>query len=229
MILNINTKDRLTGTSTNFTYSLESCLKMKEVALIGYSCPNTEYIVNSYNNIFSYTYALNTYTITIPIGNYTYLTLMNTILPLLPSTSGLTFTMLADTTKMKYTIGSSAAVLFNWVTYPIAAKLLGYSSDTTGISHISQNTWFITQSPIYYFNITNIGYQNYDKGVKSIGIIFNDLTTGDILTKKDESMDKYVKLDMDYSLKNLVFTIRDINGNIADMNGNDLFLQLKIK
>jgi hypothetical protein len=229
MIININTKDKTSGTSTNFTYSFEAPLPMKQITLIGYSLPNSEYIVNSYNNIFSYTYGVNTYVISIPTGNYTYLSLQNTILPLLPSTSGVTFTMTSNISKMIYTIESSAIITFNWATYPLAAKLLGFTSYTTGVSHVGSKTWFISQSPIYYFNILNVGYQNYDKGVKSIGIIYNDLTSGNILAKKDESMVKYVKLDMQYKLKNLVFTISDINGNIPDFNGNDIFLQMKIR
>lgn len=86
-VVYINSADRIHGNSHNFSVDLSQQLKVPNnydyASLLAFSCPKSYYLFNSGNNVFYVDENGAITTITIPIGNYSFSSLTNSLTVLL--------------------------------------------------------------------------------------------------------------------------------------------------
>lgn len=221
----IRSKDRLSGTSSNFRlnsyYPIHGQYRVHNVQI-----PRTNYNVNSNNNriYFIDADAVN-YTGIITPGSYTSSTLTSAIVSAMEAVSSQTYTVTFSATTGKLTITPGAgtiSMLFSTFTTNSARFLLGFNEENTtpGSSITSTNSVdlaFPSSVSIYInesldtnyciFKETGSEYSVYVPFIQSYGS-YTDLNSNDIQQK--------IKLR---TTKSLNIRILDHDNNEVDLNG----------
>lgn len=83
----INSKDRTSGTSTNFVISFGSAQNAGGLKLVSAQIPNTIYNITSDNNILDFDDGGGAITATVPVGSYTITNLLSTLKTLMDAAS----------------------------------------------------------------------------------------------------------------------------------------------
>lgn len=237
----VNSQTRLNlseETSSNFTFSFNKDIKrVVEIYISSIHVPFSFYAIGDYNNTF--TMNNGAITITIPPGNYTITTICSTLKSLLDTAFNDTTTnVVFSYTTFKLTITRGIAFNIDAVMYPYtnAAKILGFNiSTSTAVSvtadstiNISGPNYIVLHSKVLSHPINNkILYSNsaYENVLATIPV---DAGIGEIL-----SLTNTVPLPIKYSYKYnymagtaIDFTITDEFGNILNLNGGDVAIQL---
>ena len=227
--INISSKDRNFGTSTNFNVSLTQQLKrLKKISLVGVHIPYSFYIFTSLNNKISLTVGVVTENFVIPVGNYTAFQLQSTLQTVFNSGSFTGFTVIFDQNTLKYTIA-------NPTNFDMLFGINGIASHL-GFNTIVNKTGANTYTSDNVINLTNGDYinirsSNLTSGLKQKSI--NNRSDSDvfykvpILTNSGGTIFHYVEFPLEYeyndgkSMESLDFQLLDANNNIIDLNGQD--------
>jgi len=155
----INSKNRLSGTSSNFSYMLDipEDQKIDTCCVLAITIPRSYYLVRRYLNSATVIADGISQSFQIPLGNYTALNFITTLLPIINGLAIGTFTMTLSTITGKYTYsysGSASVVSFY---FPKPSKLgdqMGFDQESTntfqGGSLVSTNVLdFVSTSTLF--------------------------------------------------------------------------------
>lgn len=232
-ILNINSDFGISTSlsSSNFEYNIGQAINIKEIVIKNITIPNTAYNVTLLNNIFSYRQTIaGTVNITVPIGNYTIITLLDTIKTLSgdaytwglnPVTGIVEFTWLLTTQIFKSGIGKliglapiPASDTLPW--YPVIASLniiMPYLPNMIAIKNYYICSRTLAQG------VNSILVQGANLPI--IAIVPNSVAFGSI--NHYASSDSLLELKVYTASQNLQYIdiqIRGDDGRIVDLNGS---------
>lgn len=195
------------------------CDKQWTVRLVDWSFFSTDYVVSTANNAFSITYGATTYSITIPVGNYTIATLTSRLRELIQAATGALITCSYDVNSQLITIASPDATTLSLIIpgTPVG-RLLGFAVGTTATSTsvTGVNLPMVTNSPWYAIKIRQAQYNGSDINGSSF-IIPNTGGPGQFVYRQCEPNSGYCVLPGNLSS---VFIM-----DFLDYNGNPLPLQ----
>jgi hypothetical protein len=142
LFLAIESVDRASGSSHQFTYQLPHSIKnVKRISLINVELPNTCYNVRSPYNTFQFTRSSTTYTATVAEGNYTVTTLLTALATAMTAAdSSTTFSFSSSSSTLKITMTSSNSVTIG-NTY--LSRSLGFVNGQIGTTIVASNTYVI--------------------------------------------------------------------------------------
>ena len=227
----INSFQRTTGTSSNFTIDLSQQITIpnnyNHVVILSGCLPKSYYLINNNNKTF-YFYesdSINKKYITLPIGNYTFSQLM-TQLNLSISTGGLTnsYTVTGNTQLGKITIQQTNGIDASVIGFDKLSpyKILGFSLGNYNLSGIPSN-YILTSQNVVNLQLTsgiNINSDMVEKGILGT-FIPNETDFSNIIFIEREPI-----LSSKKYLSNTAFTysiwLTDlITGDPIDLNGID--------
>ena len=216
--------------NTNKTYSNPT-----KISLLSAIICNSQYVINSNNNLFNLTYSSTLYTATIPQSNYTPSSLSTALQTALnglsvPST---TFTVSVNLNTMQFTITSTNAVVYNFSLNTQLSQILGFqvtnSTSTTSIT--STNTYTINTTRYYKLFIREFN-NNYDTNISNSFnfLILNNVNSGEYLYLTDiNNVNNTHEINIrNININTLTIELRDEWDNLVLLNGNDFVLIFKI-
>ena len=158
-IFYINSENRLTGTSSNFTYEIDipKDQKFDTCCVLAMTIPRSYYLIRAGQNTCVLTVDGSSYVITITPGNYTAITFQTVLLGILNGFGIGTFSMSLSTITGKYTYtytGSGVILSFNFVAPSKLGNQMGFPEVGTfafaGNTLVSQNVLdFISTSTLF--------------------------------------------------------------------------------
>lgn len=218
-----------------------NCIKntyqnIKKVELVQAIIPNTQYIINSNNNVITITGNGQPYAGTIVNGNYTPSTLATAIATALNNNgSTLTYTCSVDTNiSYLFTITSSNTVTLNFSKNTILGNILGFGvTDTTaGTTFTGTNVCSVNTTRFWKLSIEELG-TNYETNIPSLFtfIIPNNSTFGTItyykLSDGNFTMSYETTGAKDY-ITTLTFNLQDEWSYPANLEGKEYIIYLRI-
>ena len=133
-IIYINSRNRNSGTSNNFTIDFTKQVKndnnYDSATLLSFYCPISYYLINSNNNTFILNEGIFTTTITIPLGNYTINNLilaLNTSLLSAHYTYTITFSNI--TAKLTFNVTGNAGVQPVFIFTNLLNEIIGFEDN----------------------------------------------------------------------------------------------------
>lgn len=237
----INSKRRLnplTETASNFTFSFnEKIVRIDEIVIKSIQIPFTFYATNATNNVL--TFNNNANSITVPPGNYSAATLATLLKNLIDAEFGDISNVTFSNETFKVTIAKGIAFKVDSITDSPAstmAKSLGFlvSSATStnvvsdsavnlsGSNYINVSSNFLTKAVNHKFIYRDNSYENVLVSLPVLGGF------GDVL---DIGTQWVIPITFSYKLTINPTDIIDIfitddDGNILDLNGSDVSMQL---
>jgi hypothetical protein len=159
--LNVDSRDG-TGTTTNFSITINSAINVRELSLLEAEIPVTWYNVNSSNNKFDFNDGVAR-TVTITPSNYTATTLASALQTgLNASGTGLTFTVTYSTATYKFTVAATGGFSMPFATgtnhTTSICLVLGFTATDHGsaASQVSDNAADLIGEPYIYLKCTSI-------------------------------------------------------------------------
>lgn len=232
----INSKDRISGTSSNFLVNMNISIEYADyLQLLNVRIPNTFYNVNSYNNQITFIDNLSvTHTITIPNGSYNINNLLTAIQTALNAASALVFTLTYNSTTFKLTISTTDnfQLLFgsglNQLNY-----LLGFSSiDLNGANSYTSDLCVSLSFNYIVIKIDEIGrtaYYSTNKRDEKTFIIPINEPSGSYV-EYDHKQYFYQCADTRGKvLSQLNISLFSPGGNPLNLNGSDWYMILEPK
>jgi len=227
---------RIYPNNNNFVYNTnKQYINPTKIELISAIIPNSQYVINSFNNLFNLTYSSTLYTALIPQSNYTASSLAVALQTALnglsvPST---TFTVTVNLNTMTYTITSTNAVVYNFSSNPTLSQILGFSStNSSSVSTITSTNAFQVATTRYWKLYIKEFDNNYDTNISGLFnfIILNNVNNGDYLymIKDINSVNNSHDIHIKNNITTLSIELRDEWNNLVDLNGCDYLLILKI-
>ncbi len=230
-IVYVSSKNRLQGTSSNFTINLTSQIRnpnqYDRLSLLSFSCPKSYYLINSTNNIFTVNENGVITTITLPVGNYSYTTMTT---QLATSLAGLT---------NSYTITNSYLTgKFRFVATPAAVQPIftfGTNSPYAVLGFDISSTNTFTAGALVSTNVVNFQLTNTIQLMSNI--VDKNLLATIIPDNVDFSTLSYNEVNSIFASKQLVGTnitnanfylIDGITGQVLDLNGLDFAFKFVI-
>lgn len=197
--------------------------------------PYTIYTINDRNKSFTITIGINTKTITLDNGSYTFLQLGHHLQDKINHVYGSNnYTVTSNTTTYKYTIENTSSTDFkiNWSQFPECARLFGFEKDTDE-SNPHSSKYSVDQS-IHYVDlvineIPGIACKMSSKGKEIIARIpFNDISGGLIYYRAPEGELQSSNYFFPIKLSSLTIQLFDDNGNEYDSNNGDNYFEFEI-
>lgn len=242
-ILFIDSDLRETGSSYDFSYVLNIPKDCTKVSVVQASIPKTYYLVGSGNNTFTVRHGVTSYTVTVPVGNYSMRVFKTVMTALLNALSAFVYTItypgsagdMAETGKFIFAVSGNAGVqpVFIFPERSTLYRQMGFNYNSTnafvGDSLTSTNCLdFTLCSAIYILSdiCTPGANQQQSSSVLQEILVQNtqDLSrigfqnVDPVITAKDLDLDKSV----------FKFTIVDNDGNILDLNGHQVNFSLLV-
>lgn len=228
-LLFINSARRDFGTPSNFTISWNEDIEMKGIGLLSLVMPNTLYNINSSNNKLSVTEGVLDSIITVPIGTYNIVGLLNTLSSLLNGDSILTgaYNLTLDpvsqrvviTCDTNFTIDPTSlgkALGFQLPDRPQAGTQTGDSLyDISGIREV------YIQLDLPLGNRFNSEYRDIIGVVPLVSAEF-----GGILSRSYESDQQMIWFNTPQYVNSLRVQLIDKDGILVDLNGVDWSMEL---
>jgi len=222
--------------NNNFVYNTTNqYTNPSKIELLSAIIPNSQYVINSFNNLFNLTYSSTLYTSVIPPCNYTASSLavsLQTSLNRLsvPST---TFTVTVNLNTMTYTITSTNPVVYNFSLNPILSQILGFgSTNSSSVSTISSKNAFQVSTSRYWKLYIKEFDTNYDTNISGLFnfIILNNVNNSDYLymIKDINCVNNSHEINIRRNITTLSIELRDEWNNLVDLNGCNYLLILKI-
>lgn len=236
IVLYIDSSQRTTGTSVDFTLSLASSVaKVLEVEVIGAEIPYTFYGVTATNNRIVWTLS-GPHTCTVTPGNYTvsqFVTALQTAMNAVQA--GWTITYSAQTYKLTFSHASAFTIdMSNASGTTTMSRVIGLAATTTlatskvmtnavnvsGPRYLLIKSRALTRPKITrpYLNATQ------DDVLYKVSIQGGP---GDILVEKNLYTNR-LKFGVRQVIKNLDFQLTDELGNLMDLNGHDWSLSVNL-
>lgn len=149
-IFYINSENRIEGTSSNFTYRLETGANFDTCCVLAMNIPKSYYLVRDGYNTFK----LDGQPITVPAGNYSYVNFASTVIPLIAA-HGVVLTMKLDAITGKYGFT---------VDRPVTVEFSSQLAQQFGFDEHSVNHWSGTFSSknVLNFNSTTTLFLHSD-------------------------------------------------------------------
>lgn len=178
-----------------------------KMVLKAWVIPNASYVVTSNNN----TILVNASTITITPGQYTITDLCSAFQTAL----GGGWTVTYSTLTQRVTITGPSSTIY-WASYPLFARLFGYSSNQTGTSFVATAAPSCAPTLWYLVRIRNLPISS-DDGYACM--IPNDVGIGEVLTNLDGSEGILIPLGGCVSrLSSLDLELCDRDGNVLSID-----------
>ena len=229
----INSSNRVSGTSSNFTYTIDipdgsnfdSCL------VLSMSIPLTYYTIRVLNNFFTLQELGSNITITIPRGNYDARTFATTLTGLLNSgINGWIYSISLDMTTAKYTYsvtgnsGNQPSFIFT-----------NHLVDQMGFDDNSTNTFVsdtLTSTEVLNFVSTNCLYLHSDLVDDQTSILqevySNNTIPYSYIIYNCLNADLYTKRLRTNASSTFNFSLTDIDKNVIDLNGEEIAVTLML-
>lgn len=159
-IIDINSDNRTSGTNSNFTIQLPNLdQRYDRVSLVSASIPKTYYNIQAPYNTFIFQEGIQTLTITVPVGNYSFTSFASVIQSLLISNSfnSIAYICIPNLTLGKLQISSSNTIgnnpnlpndIITTLTFPLSSNLY----KNFGVNYISSNS-FNSATPFISLNV----------------------------------------------------------------------------
>jgi hypothetical protein len=225
-IIYVNSFNRDSGDSGDFEINLMDYVKFPNdydtAALLAFSCPKSYYLINNNNNKFQVNETNgNTFTVIIPVGNYSFNTMATTLTQLLNASSTFTYTVVPNNKTGKYTFVVTGNTIYQpQFIFDIISpyEILGFRVGTYTFS----SSQLVTPD-IVDFNLTNIiklCCNFVDKNVLSI-IIPNVADFSFINYNEQNPVYASHNLTIN-NLGNARFWLLDGDDKRLDLNGKDI-------
>lgn len=224
--LALESVDRASGTSHQFTYTLPYSIKnVKRITLLNAEIPNTCYNVRSPYNTFQFVRSSTTYTATVTEGVYTSTSLLLALATAMTATgAGTTFSFSSSSTTLKITMTATNSVT---VGDTFLSRSLGFTSGQQGTSITATNTYVIGDM-FLFIQIRNLP----TNVISTASAQFRVPLTADSgyiqFFASSPSNEQFIVMDGNTSLGHLDICIVDQYGNAVSLNGAELSLFLRI-
>lgn len=224
----INSENRNSGSSSNFTYKIEIPRggNFDSVSVLSASIPLSYYLIRSPYNTMVLKEGVTEVMITVPEGNYSARSFMTDLVVLLNESSpnGWIYSMSLDSTLAKYTYtvtgnnGSQPTFILN-----------NHLGDQTGFDINSVNPFVgdsLTSSNVLNFVSTNCLYLHSnicaDKNNILQEIFSNNTIPFSYITWSCPDVDLYSKPLVSNTDSSFSFSLADEHGTVIDLNGQDI-------
>ena len=202
----------------------KSKLNKMKCSVLTFSCPNSLYIINEYNNILSITITAVTYNVVIPLGNYNAKNFISTLLSLLPTGFNITLNNISNKFSISYTTDFSINSTSN------VGDVMGFAlaSSYTSIEKSLTLPFTCNFNGLANINISidNLITENYDSFTKSNTSIVQSIPiqngTAQIIYYKTNNY----SFDVDYLVDYLQISLKDDLGNYVNLNNKNYNLTL---
>ena len=205
--------------------------------LVNAIVPYTIYTINDRNKSFTITIGINTKTIILDNGSYTFLQLGNHLQDKINHVySSTNYTVTSHITTYKYTIADTSAspvpFTINWSQFPACARLFGFEKDTDESN--SHSSDYSVDHSIHYVDlvineIPGIACKMSSKGKEIIARIpFNNVSGGLIYYRAPEGELQSSNYFFPIKLSSLTIQLFDDNGNEYDSNNGDNYFEFEI-
>lgn len=246
-LIRIDSKDRDVESLSqyNFKVSLNDFMvhNIKRILLKSVSIPNTQYNINSFNNIFTYNDGTADRTLTVPLGQYTIAQLMDELIILFAAAAisiTMSYVINALTKKITMTVAPAITILGG----PVINGATTISKKIGLDPRINTASLLIHTFPNQYNMI----------GLLKVYIGSHTMTRGTTMTSSDKShikvfteipirvaygevehrvLDQLHSIDeathsVPFNLSNIDISLYDQNLNILELNGLDVQIVLKV-
>jgi hypothetical protein len=223
--LAIESVDRASGSSHQFTYTLPHSIKnVQRITLLNAEIPNTAYNVRSPYNVFQFSYGQTQYTATVPEGVYTASTLLTALTTEMNAAqSGVTFSFSTSSTTLKLTMTATNSVT---VVDTFLSRSLGFTSGQAGTSITATNTYVIGDL-FLFLQIRNLP----TNVISTASAQFRIPLTADSgyiqFYTSNDSNQQFIDMDGS-SLGHLDICLVDQYGNAVSLNGGEFSLFLRV-
>lgn len=222
-LLIINSKDRSSGTTSNFNYGFEPKTRVDKYRINKITVPYSWY--NIKNQTFEYFDGIVTNTISFPEGSYTISTLQTKLSSLLPA-----ITITYDGNTNKYTFTSATAFIITWqygpgmlgtlLQAPITPLVFTFISGMVNLN-LTSNIYLSSAGLTTYFS--SIFNKKKNNVVLSIPIDVNSFN----YIIFENQVPTYFAID-DRTLANLDIQILDDYGEVINLNGLDITIEIEL-
>ena len=216
-----NSKDRITGTSTNLNYKLATTIpNVLSMSITDVRMPITYYNVNNKNNTMKVIQGTTTHNIVIENKNYSASALGTTLKTQLDSGIILSapHSVNYDSNTGKFTIVSSTNIS---ILEGGLARFIGFTKNTTtGLSHTSDVMGNFAPSPSYI--MTDLG-TNTELNGQLLNIVYTisgNVSFGSIMYDNEKNVQP-IELLKKKNIGHLKFSLVDGDGDVIDNNGVD--------
>jgi hypothetical protein len=225
----INSENRLSGTSNNFSYTLDipDGARYDSVCVLSMTIPRSYYVVREGYNSFILQLDATSHTITVPAGNYTSLSFISVLKPLLTAAGG-TWTMSISTVTGKYTYGyvGTATVKFIFSNPSRISHQMGFDETSSNtfvagalvsanvVDFVSTSTLFLHSDMVQ--DQSSILQEVYsDNSVPFSNLVYNC---------KFPAM--YSKTLQNARSNTFQFSLQDEHDTLVELNGHELCVTL---
>lgn len=230
LLLNSNDRDvNIYPNSNQFRVSyVENYRSVSHMCVRYWWIMDSSYIVNSFNNVFTLNDGVVAYTITLTPGNYSTTTLTSELeAKLNASGSIVTWTVTYNSTTAKFTIAATGAVTYNWASYPLCAKLLGFAaSDLTNTTVVSNTIPSLNTTNYYMLVIKNLPSIVRNKKPYHL-LIPNNVPQGSLNTPVNGLVLDSIHFGANVDFSYLDIEIRDENYNLVDLRNANWQIELE--
>jgi hypothetical protein len=215
----IKSIDRQSGTTENFKSYSKLVIEKGKYLLRYVMIPNTIYHVNNSNNTLILEEGLNTYNITLDIGNYDYSSFSTMLSTILTNTGAFTYTVTINSFTYKLYISSTGSFKLNLQNIRIKS-LLGFNDDLP-TSDGSNN--LLSDNIVNLGSISSVGINI--SGCSTIG--FENLATSALSTfyvPLNKGSGTYVSIPSNELRQVIEFKtrVRQLEISVVDTSTNDV-------
>jgi len=236
-IIDIYSNNRTSGSNSNFTVQLPNLdQRYDRVSLVSASIPKTYYNVSSPYNTFILTEGVQTLTITVPVGNYSFTSFASVVQSLLIANSfnSITYACIPNLSLGKLQI-SSNNVIITTLTFPASSNLYknfgvyyqSSNSFNSATAFISLNVCIFTINVILINSsiVKSVSSVNNSSNLLSMLGVNSSLPFGSITYENTSPIDNSRECQISTSVS---FIITDADGTELDLNGIPCNLTLMI-
>lgn len=224
-----DTTDPETKSSTQFKYNFGQYLPaVKSVALEFISIPLSVYTITTSNNVLYFSDNGTNKSCTISVGNYDASTLASTIASAMTTGSGFqTYTVSYSSSTYKFTFSAGAVFTLRWSQNSSMAKLLGFtatdtSSSTSITSTQSANFTFPLAMFLSIKEFDQMTYIAQTAGTATGTCFAIQAANGPAYVNGYQPQkDVVVTFSVPVRTRTLTVSLRDIDGNLIDLNNVD--------
>lgn len=222
--------------NNKWIYNLKTVYQnVKEIKLIGAIIANSQYVINSNNNILTVNYSGTDYTFTIPVGNYTPSSLATQLQTTLNTNGfGATFTVTQSSTTYTFRLQCTLAVTYKFSLNTILGRILGFgSSNTASTTDVTgSNTYQVTSTRYYKIQIQEIA-NDIDSNIQPLFytfLIMNNVNSGEYnYVNPSNNVNNNICQIQQQNITKLSISMYDEDNFLVNLNGNEYILILEFE
>lgn len=225
----INSRNRDTGTDSDFTYTFKfaSGINYDRIAVASLSCPKSYYLVQGGFNTFQVQHDTTTYTITIPPGNYTRTSFRNILQSILNDTSSFVYTItfpsgtnVPDTGHYTFTVSNNSGIQPVFIFTTNVHELLGFDRNTsyTFVDDVLESV------DVVNFQLESTLYLHCDVVQNRNNDILQDIISSNVtdfgyISFTNPDIDMFAKTFVGSNSTTARFYLTNEDGTIMNLNG----------